>query len=699
MPFDNYGNLSNEDLLNLARSAGYLGQEQPQPAPQEDVHQDYRTWGPASPAVTDPGAYQGPEATGPVTSPWENSSPPLQPGQTRGGSRSDRSFDPGKFAQVEKTAKGLEGEYQRADQRAYSGAREMMAPEVKARNEAVEAERDKANAGVDIITHQGEQALVMQRLQDEFAAEETRYNAQAQAMSNQAKADYMTALADFRASRVDPAQLWGNMTGGERFGTLVTAFVHDFLGAKGINTSAMATFNKAIDRNIDAQVQAIRTKGEVAEGFKSLWYMQRNQSASDTEARARVRGFLLEGAKQAVIANMAPYEAALASAQGKSAIAKIDEELAKTYIDVYKHADQNAIALRNQALSKWQTQVQAAMHQASIASNEKIASMQGKNENGGIEPIFDPETGQPKWFFQPWIQKEERAKTRETMEAITQLNKDLSTLRELARNSDSIADPIARTRFADTNASNYDALATRLAHNFAKANGERATDQDVADFKKGMPMKTWLTQANVDQMLAFTQESLLGPAKSKIRNVAFDMPEEMQKMYGTSASGTPFAGAITDASNTVHPPAATPEEILRRGADQIVAGPQGHLVLDEPSSEVKSIHKMMLKKEPQKFQNSLGNQSIGLDPPPMQFEEAMARYRRLARQGDMGAMDKLTKLARPFIEDPSTADDISATAAYMIYTMKDDPTPVEQRAEPTGSPGVDMFEGYRNYGQ
>lgn len=677
-----YGNLSDEELLGLARQAGALPSEGPAPdAPYYDMEEPEPA---PTTASAPPEHIEMPEEQVDVPSPFPQRT-------SLGVSQSQRGFSDPKYAAVSRREKDLQADYAAADTRADEIASRDLDVANAPRRGLINAEKAKATAEVDAIVAKGQEALVMQRLQDDFAVEEAKENATAQALANQAKTDYLAALADFRASKVDPGQLWGHMTGGEKFGMLATAFVHDFLGARGINTSAMATFSKAIDRNIDAQIQAIKTKGEVAEGFKSLWWMQRNQSASDAEARTRVRGFLLEGAKQQIIANMSQYEAALASAQGQAAIAKVDEELSKTLIEIYRHADANALALRNQALDKWKAKLQASLESQSLAIRQQLADLEAKKTDQAgavkIEPIYDPETGKPLWYFQPWIQDTEKVRARQSLEALHALNDDFNDLRALARNAKAVADPIRGTRFADTDQQQFDYLATRLAHNFAKANDERATKEDVQDFLKGMRQKTWLTQGDVDKVIAFTHNTMVRPSMSKIRSVAFDMPQELQEKFGSAATTRPFDASLTESGLTANPPAKTSAEIQKENALKLVEGPQGDEPYTAENTGLEKEHKELVKRYPGLF----GKESVNItgpggmvfgqgerERPIKQFEWGLMQIRDAARRGDKDAIEQLKRIAAPILNPGGAGgmmavdDPNAAAAAYFLYTLEED---------------------------
>lgn len=691
MPFDpNYGFANDEDLLALAKKAGYIQDSPQEPngdptvdmegdTDTDDVHRDYHQWVPAQLGQDSNYTTDGTTPQSPV--PGTASGAPQPP--IASVSQSGRGFSIGKYGQVSQTDAELNNDLQSAEDEASARQQRMITPFTNAAEAKIKANQDFTKASIDEIHGQAEQALVMQRLQDEFGVEEARANAEAQAQSNKAKAGYLQSLADFRASRVDPSQLWSNMGGGARFGMLVAAFTQDFLGAKGIKTSAMDTFNKAIDRNIDSQIQAIKVKGEVAEGFKSLWYMQRNQSASDAEARARVRGFLLEGAKQAVIANMAQYQAGLATAQGQKALADIDAELAKNLMEVYRHSDANAVALRNQAIDKWKTKIMAAQESWANA----IRSQEVKNNaQKGIkmpEPIIDPETGQAKWIYRPEIQDKEREETRNLTIETANVSDKLNELRKLSRQMDGILDPIQGTRFAGTLHTKFNALATLIAHSMAKANSERATDQDVLDFLKGMREKTTFTKADVDEVLAFTQENLIKPVNNRIRVVGMDITPEIAQAMGIpgAANQKAFEGTSIDAHNTSEPPAETPQQARRRQAEENLGQERANETVGDANSQVQRIHKELAKQYPDAFATKkidikYGNADFGTGRTEQGirgFEKGLVEVYNMANEGDPAAKEELARYARGYLSGVTTLDNDpqGAMAAYLMGKLED----------------------------
>lgn len=329
-----------------------------------------------------------------------------------------------------------------------------------------------------------------------------------------AKASYVAALNDFRSSRVNPAQLWDNMSGGEHVGMLAAAFVQDFLGAKGIHTSAMATFNKAVDRNIDAQVKAIETKGRVADGFKTLYDMQLQESSSKEEARLRMRGFMLDSFKTAVESHMAQYNSALANAKGLTATAKIDQELVKTVNEINKHQDAVTGQRIQQALTRYGDELQASTAYARIKADREIAEANRKAAKGPTDPyadlVFDTTQsggGKAVGEFIAGVKPEEKEKYHQ-LQAGT--NNGVALLREYQDGLRKYkASVLAGTRFQDTDAAKLKAKLYTYLNSYIKDYGGTAVSKEEAERLKTLtPEELFGTKFNVGAVIGQTQVDL-----------------------------------------------------------------------------------------------------------------------------------------------------------------------------------------------
>lgn len=339
--------------------------------------------------------------------------------------------------------------------------------------------------------------------------------AEEQAKAQTAKASYVAALNDFRAARVNPAQLWDNMSGGEQVGMMAAAFVQDFLGAKGIHTSAMATFNKAIDRNIDAQVKAIETKGRAAEGFKALWDMQMAESSSKEEARLRMRGFMLDTMKTAIESNMSQYSAALATAKGQTALAKIDQELVKTINEVNKHQDAVTGQRIQQALTRYGDELQASTAYARIKADKEIAELNRKAAKGPGDPyeglVFDTTesgNGKPIAQFNADVDpttKREFLEKQATSSKLIRLSREYQSL--LLKNKNQGL--LGGTRWQDSDTAKlrnvaYEILNTRIK----MQTGAAMSEPEAKRIKTAVPEALFGTQFNVREVVAQTQKHI-----------------------------------------------------------------------------------------------------------------------------------------------------------------------------------------------
>lgn len=523
-----------------------------------------------------------------------------------GVSSSGKGFSANKAQQIDAAmTPGYQGDLARADAAANAWDQGGFDILKQAHDHETAAAKGVADATIAKIQEEGHQANLMAGLQDTFARDEQEAELRAQAQSQVAMNNYMAALADFRATKIDPGQWWGNLPTSAKVGTLASVFVHDFLGVKGMHTSAMDTLNAAIDRNINAQVQNLHTKGEVAEGFKSLWYMQRHQAASDAEARVRVRGLMLEGMKQQVIAHMSQFDAGLASAQGQAAIAALDEASAKNFIELQKHIDANKVALRQQATAwnvakmnnaqeGWANAIRAK--QLDLEA-KKFAASQQKGMQMPSDFIINPETNKAEFVARPGTRPETVDKAKEVVINATGFTKALSELRAFERSLPPTFDPLVGTRLSNEQQREYDALVTQLAHNLVHANGEKATDQDVVDFKKSIPMDTYFTNGGVARILAATQSRGLVQPQAWIQQYFDDVPKQYQF---EGPKGELFAGTKADAT------AVASGKDKEKSFDQTqlddtlknIRGPQSGETDKNPPANAKALHDELDKRYP-----------------------------------------------------------------------------------------------------
>lgn len=411
-------------------------------------------------------------------------------------------------------------------------------------------------------------ATLMKGLHDEFTRSETNIMVQENARKNQLMTQYATSLADFGASKIDPDQLWHGMSGGMRFGTMVTAFVHDFLGAQGIKTSAMDTLNTAIDRNISAQTHNIQNKLQVANGFKALYDMESARSSSAQETRTRIKGYMLESAKQHILANMSQYQSLLASAQGKEAIGQIDEAYAKNWQDLVTHIETASTARQGQAVQWEEAKLKAAAEnyrtsmsaraadqenaRFNLARSDKAAADQKKAESDyNRRVLIDPETNKGKFLLKEGIGDVAENKVRDRLADTAAVNRAMNELREMARTAGGgtiVNAALDGTRFNDETRRKYDGIVEVLAHSMVKANGERATEPDIIGYKKTMPsINAALTNGGIAEILANTHQHTVRPANDVLQQYTTDIAEKDQKIGPTNQA---FEKSLAEARAT-----------------------------------------------------------------------------------------------------------------------------------------------------
>jgi hypothetical protein len=434
-----------------------------------------------------------------------------------------------------------------------------------ARDEGKAAVEDMTAAALKKADEDREAAKFLEGTVRNLNEAEIKLNLEATGKINQRIADYTTALADFAAQKVNPTQLWDNMSGGMRFGTVVTAFVHDFLGAKGIKTSAMDTFKTAVDRNINAQIENIKNKGQVAQGFKTLYEMESQRSNSEAETRARIRGYMLEAAKHHVQANFSQYQSMLATAQGKKAMAELDKEFAKNYMDVTKHIQDDVTTRRNAAqqweqhkanlaMEGWKTSVALKGHELAERKYRDELTAKAKIERDKFlgDVLIDPETNTGKWVIKEGRSDKEKEKLRSALVDKAETNSIITKMRELVRKNaggDLRDDFAVGSRFSKQDIQLFDAMRQRLAHSLVKANGEKATDKDIEQYLRSFPAPSEMRVGDVERIIASTQADTIKGVQYLLQQNTKDIPAKMQKEF-KGASGAAFEASAKEAEAT-----------------------------------------------------------------------------------------------------------------------------------------------------
>lgn len=504
----------------------------------------YPATAPPQGGIVDPFTQSGMSVEDPFQTPTQPA--PVQEPPTK-ASVSDAGFSPKKFAQVEQATKGVPGQIAAARR----GAEQRFAPvldQVNQNTAAADQALDQVStAEQDVIAAKARNSAALSKQQADFQRDEELAWADANAAAEAAKQEYNAKLLEIPL--LNSSQLWDSAGNEGQFGMAAAAFLHDFLGAKGIKTSAMDTMKSAIDRNIDGQIANINNKRATAQGFKDLWEMTRAQSASDTEARTRMRGFALASLQAELDSQLGSYDSALAAAKHQLAKAQLAKEQQKNLMDVYKAVEDSAAHEASQIITMRGQSLQAAQHKESMALQRELAALKAKGDKGKTQMfVHDPETGKGRWVFKEGVTEAVQMKKLEEVGHFETANKKMNEIRALARQAETqVFDPFKGTRFSTEQQRKYDAMVTDFAHAMVAARGERPTDRDVIQALKLLPQETTFMRGGVQEILASTQEYLNEATQSQLRQFVDDVPEEEQPQ---GASGRIAEGSFTDATIT-----------------------------------------------------------------------------------------------------------------------------------------------------
>jgi hypothetical protein len=523
---------------DIAHFLGYGQSGQSPPGDTPDLAQD----GP----ITDPSQVDPSFAT-PAPAPVTPA--PATPGQSGlveiGAKQASSGFDQGKYNQVTATQKPMEKKISKDTQEVMDEYAPIQKGLTSAAEDAKKAEDAAAVAEGHKIRIESEKKARLAQTYAEFKNHEENAYAQARLEAEGYKADYRAALMDYRGSQVNPAQLWEASGKGGQFGLMASAFVHDFLGAQGIKTSAMDNINLAISRNIDSQVEAIRRKGEVAQGFKSLWDMQRAQSASDAEARERMRGFYLQALDSEFDSRMGQYDSDLATAKHAAAKAKIQEEMLKNQEAVMTHID---AAVNRKAELRTQQRgqdLQYAQVKLETDARVKIADINAKADvakSNGVAPVLYDLTesgvastggkGAPaRWRFKPeWLSHKELVEDVSKKHIATSLAvKDFKELLDLQEKAKSLPDGVPN-RFLDELQRREEAVRSRIKLALTlDATGKASNEQEQKAVNQMLPANTWLTNGNNIAIISDRLKAKIGEDSANLQtytnNIGDDDPD------------------------------------------------------------------------------------------------------------------------------------------------------------------------------
>lgn len=344
--------------------------------------------------------------------------PGLLPGQSVSAKAgvSQSGFSPAAFAATQKLKPGLETDLAKDRASAEAGFAPIQAEQQAATEKGLSAIDQTAEIQSKQLAAQAEGKTKIAQANHDFLVKEQAAADNGRAEADHAQAQYRAALMDYAAAKINPAQLWESAGQRGQFGMIATAFAHDFLGAKGIQTSGMDSIKSAIQNNINSQLENMRKKQDVASGFKQLWDMQRAQSATDTEARQRLNGFYLQALTNQIDAQLGSYDSPLAIAKAQTAKAALLQEQVKNDLSVRQHIDQSANARTAQRVQVFDAQLAASAARYSADAHLKAAELAaGKKDDPRLGVIYDTSVSGKNMAdrrFLPGVPPEEQVKQR-----------------------------------------------------------------------------------------------------------------------------------------------------------------------------------------------------------------------------------------------------------------------------------------------
>ena len=456
-------------------------------------------------------------------------------------SSSERGFSPEKFQQVRK---GPGGELRR-DLAAIPGQVEQRYASAQTENTAIAGELEKAqkldyDAQLGQLTEKGkyQEDLALIERNHMWKVKAAQENSALEAEA--AMATHKAAVEDWAASSVNPGAVFDQAGGFNSFGMGAAAFMHDFLGAKGIKTSAMDTFNRAQELNIQAQVENIRKKGQVATAFGQLWENVRAQSATEMEAMTRLHGYSLRALEARFTADAGKYDSKLAQAKYIAGLQEIRKARLKNDMDLRVQVGKEVSDATKHRIDYYNTETSAAMAAASLASSERIAKADREARAALAQStvvkekrrIVDPFSNVERWEFKDGVTDGEIAKVTDKVSKYESTAKQVNDLRALIRTAGPVNDVTRNTRFSPEMQRKIAAKAQMIARSMiATMEDGRVSDADVQQVLKTLQNATSLTVGGVDTIVADTEAVLHEDMQAGMRQYVDDLAP------GTGRSG------------------------------------------------------------------------------------------------------------------------------------------------------------------
>jgi len=356
---------------------------------------------------------------------------------------------------------------------------------------------------------------------------------------------------EYLTMQVDPGMMWKNMTGGEKAGSGLAVFMSAFLGAKGIDTPVMGLLDKALDRNIDAQLQNIAQKGRALDAQGEFVQMVRQQSASDLEAKLRLKDAALESAKYAVSAEMSKFGSKLAELKGQELINNLNKDQLKFKQGLLQERTNIENTITGQEIQAQGDRLQAAQARAELAfrkDNEAYRRKQEEKANNPLElaaaeSVFDTSqgaNGERAWFFKPGLSEEEKKDTRAQFASSGEILSLLSEGAELATKVGPQYNAIGKGVLKTADGARLDQINTMLASTLANMHsGKQLTDNEYERYSKLIELDTWTNKEKYSNLVGGLQQIIKQKTDYMISQRLRDMPDSIRQQLIDSGYGPP----------------------------------------------------------------------------------------------------------------------------------------------------------------
>lgn len=625
--------------------------------------------------ITQPGQV-APTVGGPITQPGQDSGP-------------DNTIPPPELTPITNASIGVgakvsqSGYSQAANQAIQKGPRTTLdraAATDEARTDAtykplVDAQHQATHVAIDAQRQESEleamKAGVMSEGKQKISAANQSFLEKEQAAMDNAKAesaagiaDYRAALADYAAAKVDPGQLWDQAGAAGQIGMIATAFGHDFLGAKGIKTSGMDSINKAIQNNIDAQIQNMNKKGQVAQGFKQLWDMQRAQSATDGEARQRMNGFYLSALSNQIEANLGGYDSDLARAKGQAAVAALMQAQVKNDLAVQQHIDTSNNQKATNRVHSYAAELSASS--ARYAADMHYKATELANQKKQADPLaslfIDTSTSgnneAKRRFFShvtPADAVESQKQYSKVANTANSIEKLIGMQQQLSKTAPT--DVAAFNKLKDEGQRAAEQLRTIVRTNLLyDSSGKAINEQEMKNFDNMVAKKDWWVNGDNTRTLAILAKDRLDKEKDIISGISYEIPPgDPAYRFKTGANrAADSESALFDIQSG--PNAGRPQETEIESTVKKVKSPDYNSTDIKAPDEVKGDWNRFLKEDPSSVQETKSRGYAIEGTEPTKAFVGLEHLAELALGGDVKAQREIDKLA-----DKPTGDDAQAT--------------------------------------